>query len=184
MQEIGDLLREARESKGMTLQDLERATMIRRKYLEAIESGDVSKLPGEVQLRGFVRIYAAAVGLDPDEVMNRYREARGSTYTAAEDTLTHEKTEILVVEERRPIKIILAAIVLLAVFVLVAGAVYYFLVCSNPQDSSAHVVLLQTVGLNLHILRSEPAGIGGTSAITYKTQEDTAQTARIPLESI
>lgn len=127
MEEIGELLKQAREAQGMTLEDVERATMIRRKYLEAIEAGDFSQMPGEVQLKGFIRNYAAVVGLDPDRVLGRFREARGATATGEGSTLDRSKTEILVVEERRSGRLILALALIL--ILAAAGALsYYFFV--------------------------------------------------------
>jgi cytoskeletal protein RodZ len=75
MQELGDLLRKAREAKGVTLGDAEDATRIRARYLEALEYGDENALPGRVYVEGFVRNYAAYLGLSPREVMARYRAA-------------------------------------------------------------------------------------------------------------
>ncbi|HPQ03504.1 MAG TPA: helix-turn-helix domain-containing protein, partial [Bacillota bacterium] len=64
MNEIGVLLREAREASGMSLEEVSEATKIRSKYLEAIEQGDFAVIPGEVYLKGFMRNYADCVGLD------------------------------------------------------------------------------------------------------------------------
>jgi cytoskeletal protein RodZ len=123
LQEIGEFLRDARKAKGMTLEDVEKVTRIRRQYLEAIENGDVSEMPGEVQLRGFIRIYASAVGLDPSAVMKRYLAARGADVD--DGALASRKTEILVVEARRPRKLLIAAVVVL--LLVGAGVLYYFL---------------------------------------------------------
>lgn len=56
----------------MDLDDVERRTKIRKKYLEALEDGDWSVLPGEVYARGFVRSYAECVGLDGLELLEKY----------------------------------------------------------------------------------------------------------------
>lgn len=131
MQEIGEFLKDAREAQGMTLEDVESATRIRRRYLEAIENGDFSQVPGEVQLRGFIRNYAAAVGLEPSAVIGRYLESRGAA-AVGEETLEGTKTEILVVEERRPGKLLFIA--LLVLLVLAAGALYYLFVYSGRLE--------------------------------------------------
>jgi cytoskeletal protein RodZ len=72
---IGDLLREAREARGHSLEDVEKATRIRAKYLEALESGDFGVLPSATQARGFLRNYAQFLGLDAEAVLARYGEA-------------------------------------------------------------------------------------------------------------
>lgn len=76
MRELGELLRKAREARGLTISDVQDATKIRSRYLEAIEQGDFEALPGEVYVKGFLRNYAEAVGLCGDEVVARYKAER------------------------------------------------------------------------------------------------------------
>lgn len=74
MEDIGRLLRESREKLGLTLEEVERATRIRRHHLEALERGDPEAFPSPVQARGFLRNYADYLGLDADDVLLRYAE--------------------------------------------------------------------------------------------------------------
>ncbi len=60
----GEQLRAAREAKGLTLEDVERATRIRAKYLAALEGDDLKSLTSPVQARGFLKNYAEHLGLD------------------------------------------------------------------------------------------------------------------------
>jgi hypothetical protein len=76
MQELGDLLRKAREAKCVTPVEAEEATRIRVRYLEALEHGDEDSLPARVYVEGFLRNYAVYLGLEPQEVMARYRALR------------------------------------------------------------------------------------------------------------
>ena len=69
---IGQLLREAREAKGCTLEEAERATRIRAKYLAAFEAEEFSVLPSEAQTRGFLRNYAQFLGLEADAILAEY----------------------------------------------------------------------------------------------------------------
>lgn len=73
MREIGELLRRTREEKGLSLKDVQVETKIRIRYLEALERGDDSAVPGEVYFRGFLRTYANFLGLDGQELAARYR---------------------------------------------------------------------------------------------------------------
>jgi cytoskeleton protein RodZ len=59
-------LREAREKKGVSLKQIASTTRISVMSLEALERGDLSRLPGGIFTRAFVRAYAEEVGLDPD----------------------------------------------------------------------------------------------------------------------
>ncbi|MGE5592260.1 MAG: RodZ domain-containing protein [Betaproteobacteria bacterium] len=76
MRELGELLREAREARGLTISDVREATKIRARYLEAIERGEFEVLPGEAYVKGFLRNYAEAVGLSGDEIVGRYKAER------------------------------------------------------------------------------------------------------------
>jgi cytoskeletal protein RodZ len=73
METLGVWLRQAREAKGSTFEEVEAATRIRPRFLEALEAGDFAVFPGgEVQVRGFLRIYARYLELSPDQVIARY----------------------------------------------------------------------------------------------------------------
>jgi cytoskeletal protein RodZ len=72
MTEFGQLLRQAREAKGVSLAQAERATRIRRDYLEALEAHEFAHLPATTYARGIVRNYAAYLGLDPAEMLAGY----------------------------------------------------------------------------------------------------------------
>jgi cytoskeletal protein RodZ len=73
LSELADVLRKARQEKGMSLVDIQEATKIQRRYLEAIESGNFAVLPGHFYVRAFIKSYAEAVGLDAEELMNQYK---------------------------------------------------------------------------------------------------------------
>lgn len=71
--EIGARLKEAREAKGYTLNDLQEITKIQKRYLVGIENGDYESIPGAFYVRAFIRQYADAVGLNPDELLETYK---------------------------------------------------------------------------------------------------------------
>ena len=78
-------LRAARERVGWTLQDMAAALRIRLPYLEALEAGRLDELPGNAYALGFLRTYASALGLDPDEIARRFK---------AEASTVNQKTEL------------------------------------------------------------------------------------------
>lgn len=71
---VGSFLREARENAGSTVADIARNLRIRRVYLEAIEDGRFDELPGATYAIGFVRSYAAYLGLDAPVLVERFKE--------------------------------------------------------------------------------------------------------------
>ena len=72
--EIGNTLKAARESRGVTLEAAEESTKIRRKYLEALEGENFGQLPGRVYIKGFLRNYAKFLGLNADALVSAYEE--------------------------------------------------------------------------------------------------------------
>ncbi|MBI2875002.1 MAG: helix-turn-helix domain-containing protein [Firmicutes bacterium] len=74
MNEIGEDLKAARLGKNLSLDQVQQATKIRIKYLQAIEDGEFVQIPGEIYLRGFLRSFAEAVGLDGKELLQRYSQ--------------------------------------------------------------------------------------------------------------
>jgi cytoskeletal protein RodZ len=72
MDDFGDMLRQARERRGMSLRQIAANTRIPVAALEAVERNDISKWPGGIFSRGFVRSYAVAVGLDPEQTVNEF----------------------------------------------------------------------------------------------------------------
>ncbi|MFT8709803.1 MAG: RodZ domain-containing protein [Sporolactobacillus sp.] len=72
MSELGQALREAREQKGLSLDDLQEETKIQKRYLQAIEAGNFEQLPGEFYRRAFIRNYAETLGLDFAALIDQY----------------------------------------------------------------------------------------------------------------
>jgi len=76
MGDLGQLLQEARQQKGVSLEQVEEVTRIRQRFLKALEEENYTALPAEAYVKGFLRNYALYLGLDPQEVMALY-EGRG-----------------------------------------------------------------------------------------------------------
>jgi cytoskeletal protein RodZ len=73
---VGHYLREQRESRGMSVEEVSRATRVPVSSVERIEAERFDELPGEVFVRGFLKSYAGAVGLPSDDVLARYTASR------------------------------------------------------------------------------------------------------------
>lgn len=115
MSELGQMLREAREAKGVSLAEAEEATKIRRKYLQALEAGDYSVLPPSVYVRGFLRNYASYLGLDPEQAIHLYQQAAPPQSSPAEP---HIIAEPLVPTPRVNWELVAGVLLLIAVGVL------------------------------------------------------------------
>jgi cytoskeleton protein RodZ len=84
MGDVGQLLQEARQQKGVSLEQVEEATRIRQKFLKALEEENYTALPAEAYVKGFLRNYALYLGLDPEEVLALYegRDVKGKAAPA------------------------------------------------------------------------------------------------------
>lgn len=71
--ELGQKLKEAREAKGLSIDQLHEITKIQKRYLVTIEEGDYSILPGAFYARAFIKQYADAVGLNGEELLVEYQ---------------------------------------------------------------------------------------------------------------
>ncbi|MEC0632314.1 helix-turn-helix domain-containing protein [Bacillus haynesii] len=80
MTELGNRLKEAREEKGMSLDDLQAATKIQKRYLTALEEGNYDIIPGKFYVRAFIKQYAEAVGLDSELLFEEFKKDIPNSY--------------------------------------------------------------------------------------------------------
>lgn len=87
---LGEMLRAAREARGMDLGEVSRQTAVRRDYLAALEEGRTEDLPEPVYVRNFVKLFARAVGLDANAALTMYSRERQQLHEATEPELQRE----------------------------------------------------------------------------------------------
>lgn len=73
MKSVGSILHETRLEKGILLEDVEKATKIRKKFLEAIEADDYTIIPSIAYAKGFVKNYSEFLGLDSQMTLAFFR---------------------------------------------------------------------------------------------------------------
>ncbi|HBF36675.1 MAG TPA: hypothetical protein DDW50_05080 [Firmicutes bacterium] len=78
LKEIGDYLHRVREEKNISLKEIQEATKISMRYLEAIDRGDLDGIPGEVYRKGFLVNFANAIGLDGQEILQKYYQMKNA----------------------------------------------------------------------------------------------------------
>src|SRR3712207_1169924 len=74
--EIGRLLEQKRKERGLSLDEVEQATKIRKRYLTGLEREDFAMLPDAVYARGFLKTYANYLGLDGEELSRLLKSRR------------------------------------------------------------------------------------------------------------
>jgi cytoskeletal protein RodZ len=123
--ELGKLLKEKREEKGMTLEELQTATKIQKRYLAAIEEGNYDVLPGTFYARAFIKNYCEAVGLNYETIFDEYAheipQAVKETSTEFEPRSKRERSSVN--EEnsflKRLIPILLIGVLIIAILFFV-----------------------------------------------------------------
>src|SRR5437763_15863307 len=99
---FGPMLRDARERRGMTLRQIATATKISVAVLEALERNDISKLPGGIFGRAFVRSYAVEVGLDPESTIQDFiAQFPNDSVVAGHPASIHVEDHVAVESEQR-----------------------------------------------------------------------------------
>jgi cytoskeleton protein RodZ len=92
---VGTILKEVRESGGLTLDDAVRITRIGKSYLRALEEGRYDRLPNEAYIKGFLRVYAAYLKLPEDEIVLAYEKCLSDKCPSTDDVaLKTEKKQI------------------------------------------------------------------------------------------
>src|SRR5437762_1833498 len=96
---LGEYFQQAREDKGLTLEEAALRTRILPEYLKAVEENNYARLPEEVFAKGFVRAYARVLGMDEHVVIQKFDESGGQFY--AKRAEREEIKQRLQEEERR-----------------------------------------------------------------------------------
>ncbi len=122
--DFGRNLREARERRGVSLRQIANATKIGMSALEALERNDISRLPGGIFSRAFVRSYAIQVGLDPETTIQEFIvQFPQDSVTAGHPTSTESEDHQAIDSNRRAATTFVR---LIAMSVPLAGALLYF----------------------------------------------------------
>lgn len=131
MTDFGGKLRQAREGRGISLRQIAATTKISVAALEALERNDISKLPGGIFSRSFVRSYAIEVGLDPDQTLAEFLD-RFEDEPPPSTPATPVPEAELAFERRKQLaaRVFLAAVV---VMILLAALIAWWVFQQRPQ---------------------------------------------------
>ena len=121
MESIGEKLRQTRESKGYTIEQIARDTHIAKRFLEALEDEDFTVFPGDPYLLGFMRTYSDYLGLEPEAIVALYKNLKLQEQPAPIDELISKNPS-------RPVGRI---VLIIAAVVVVLGVGSYFLFFSG-----------------------------------------------------
>ena len=112
---VGERLKEAREAKGLSLEDIAAQTRIPQRHLESIETAEWDKLPAPTYTIGFAKSYASSVGLDRAEIGDQLREEMGGQRFVSSQS---EVIEAADPARTMPIWLVLSAIIAVILIVV------------------------------------------------------------------
>lgn len=126
---FGARMKRAREANGVSLRQIADATKISVSALEALERNDISRLPGGIFSRAFVRSYASEIGIDPEQTVREFlSQFPHESVTAGSPHVQVEQDGAV---DRRRVRVRIALAVV-AVSVPVAAGVVYFSFVRGP----------------------------------------------------
>jgi cytoskeleton protein RodZ len=132
---FGATLRNAREGRGVSLRQIANATKISVAALEALERNDISRLPGGIFSRAFVRSYAIEVGLDPEATIAEFvAQFPNDSVTAGHPTSEQVEDNEAHESDRRMAGTFLW---LFLISIPVAGTVLYFATAGRRVEPEA-----------------------------------------------
>ncbi|MBW0257774.1 MULTISPECIES: helix-turn-helix domain-containing protein [Bacillus] len=135
MTELGKRLVEAREEKGMSLEDLMAVTKIQKRYLLAIEQGNYDIIPGKFYVRAFIKQYAEAVGLNPEQLFEEFRKDVPSTYNdEVSDKLSNIKPQRELPKPASKVLELLPTILIIGGIIVVIAIIYVIVQAVNHDS--------------------------------------------------
>lgn len=138
---LGEFLRQEREQRGITIEQVASATKISVRTLHSLESDNYIDLPAKPFIRGFVTSYARFIGLEADEVLNKFN---GFIDKKAMDRPTRESGHSGYVFEKREGEQSRAILwIIMGSFVVIGGLLIFVLKPSFRHHSSRHAEKLK-----------------------------------------
>ena len=135
MVDIGNTLREARRARGLTLEEVEEETKIRKKYIMALEMEQFEVLPGPIYAKAFLKNYAKFLRVDLDEIMEAFKQKQAGEAVHEEQEKPVEEKRVRAARRKIPYGLYAAALLLIAVVVV---AVAYGTGVLWPDNNAAN----------------------------------------------
>jgi cytoskeleton protein RodZ len=148
LENFGESLKKSRQEKGLTPKDVAEATRIPAHIIEDLESGNESRMPAPVYVKGFIRAYARELGLDEEQLLQEYGDSR---------VLEGEPLELAVSIGTEKPSSHLAVLVLALVFavLLLAGGYYFFYKSEEPTAQITPEPVVRVEPVKKEVLKQE-----------------------------
>jgi cytoskeletal protein RodZ len=131
--DIGLYFKDSRESLKLSVNEAAQAMNMRMHYVEALESGNLTILPGKTYIRGYIKNYALYLGLEQAEVLEAYDSL---TIATKQELYIPEPT----VQENLPSR----ALMIIVLIAVVMTCAYYMLMVKDIHIASAQIADVPT----------------------------------------
>lgn len=175
-QSLGVYLQRERLKKQYTLEQIAEETCIHIATLRAIESNDRNKMPAEVFARGFIKLYAEYLGLDQQEVLDRYTREMGHR----EEVIVDQQTMPNVTLSRGTPFFSMRLVGYILLLLAIAGGAYYFFFRSGSTFSENSLSILHSDLTTKSSTVSSPVETGGSGSIAASSAAPQGMTASAP----
>lgn len=169
--DFGSKLRQARERKGVTLREIANRTKISIAVLESLERSDISRLPGGIFSRAFVRSYAKEVGLDPDSTVEEFIGLFPHDSVTAGHPRSDQVEDTELFESDR--RVASSVLWILLISIPLAGAVMYFGMAQREAGQHAASSPPQ-------VAKAAPPEVPAARETPEQTTEGSTQPATVP----
>lgn len=181
MSELGTRLKQARIAKGYSLEDLQDLTKIQKRYLAGIEDGNHSMMPGAFYVRAFIKQYAAAVGLNGEELLEQHKLEMPDKEPAARPQMPSSITSRSSSVSRTAPSAAYAEFmpkVLVALFIVLILAVVWYFYSASTNSGSPNLPVDEDGGISYE----EPAPAAPEETEEQAAEEPVEEPAAEPAE--
>lgn len=162
----GEILKRCREFQGLSLEAAAEATKIGAEYLRALEENKCEQFASLAYLKGFVRIYATSLGLDPDDIIRLYSRQ----YALEDPHKDHQEHKHLASKRKTskkfPLQKLYLPIILLVLLLITAMFINRFSPFKDNQAAAPHL----NVPINNPSIVQQP--ISSVPPLAIKPQEN------------
>jgi cytoskeletal protein RodZ len=162
---VGQRLREAREAKGLSIEDIAASTRIPTRHLSSLETSEWDKLPAATYSVGFAKNYAGAVGLDRAEIADALRTEMGGV--ARPTTIYPEVYEAADPARTMPKGLVFGALALLAIVII--GLTWMSNRSLESDETAAPVENVAATETNVAAPAPAPAPVAGGPVVLMAT---------------
>lgn len=175
---LGNRLKTAREAKGLTIPEVSANTRINQAFLNAIEGGNPDPLPSVTFVRGFIRNFALALGLDVDDMMAEFRR-----FTDLQDKVEMPLEPPSEVMDPAPVTIPMPRLLTIGVVLVLVIWVGYLIIGSGSEaDDSQDQAEQSESAAREDEEEAESDPPTGSAAAVYETTQPAASGPPLPTE--